>query len=191
MITCSSIAFEDFLGSSIVPQVMPPWYQDQLVKACMCAGSSSKLCVSWWLTGWVLTEVHRRSPGTQPGRQIWQIFPISGSLSRTLSTPWERRPMTCTLHSYKTKTQDKDTGTFWFWPFCSNHVGGRGTRIMIYITCYSSKRKGLNRKMGIWYRIQIPIYFAEKDHVHSLYTVHVQNNRSRGKMGGNFKPMFI
>ena len=25
MITCSSIAFEDFLGSSIAPQVMPPW----------------------------------------------------------------------------------------------------------------------------------------------------------------------
>ena len=40
-------------------------YQDRLVKACMCAGSSSKLCVSWWLTGWVLTEVHRRSPGRQ------------------------------------------------------------------------------------------------------------------------------
>ena len=26
MITRSSIAFEDFLGSSIVPQVMPPWF---------------------------------------------------------------------------------------------------------------------------------------------------------------------
>ena len=26
MITRSSIAFEDFLGSSIVPQVMPPWW---------------------------------------------------------------------------------------------------------------------------------------------------------------------
>ena len=25
MITRSSIAFEDFLGSSIAPQVMPPW----------------------------------------------------------------------------------------------------------------------------------------------------------------------
>ena len=27
MITRSSIAFEDFLGSSIAPQVMPPWYE--------------------------------------------------------------------------------------------------------------------------------------------------------------------
>ena len=26
MITRSSIAFEDFLGSSIAPQVMPPWW---------------------------------------------------------------------------------------------------------------------------------------------------------------------
>ena len=26
MITRSSIAFEDFLGSSIAPQVMPPWF---------------------------------------------------------------------------------------------------------------------------------------------------------------------
>ena len=27
MITRSSIAFEDFVGSSIAPQVMPPWYR--------------------------------------------------------------------------------------------------------------------------------------------------------------------
>ena len=91
------------------------------------------------------------------------------------------------MHSYKTKTQDKDPGTFWIRPFCSNHVGGTGTRILIYITCYSSIRKGLNRKMGIWYSIQIPIYFAEKDHVHSLYTVHVQNDRSRGNKEGKFQ----
>ena len=31
MITRSSIAFEDFLGSSVVPQVMPPW-------CALCAG---------------------------------------------------------------------------------------------------------------------------------------------------------
>ena len=32
MITPLSIAFEDFLGSSIAPQVMPPWCSDLILK---------------------------------------------------------------------------------------------------------------------------------------------------------------
>ena len=35
MITRSSIAFEDFLGSSIAPQVMPPWVQQDVTVADM------------------------------------------------------------------------------------------------------------------------------------------------------------
>ena len=36
MITRSSIAFEDFLGSSIAPQVMPPWLHPHVCKsACL------------------------------------------------------------------------------------------------------------------------------------------------------------
>ena len=153
---------------------------------CVLGLVQSYACPDDWLA-----ECSQEPTGAQAARhrgppKIWQIFPISGSLSRTLSTPWERRPMTCTLHSYKTKTQDKDTGTFWFWPFCSNHVGG--TRIMIYITCYSSKRKGLNRKMGIWYRIQIPIYFAKKMmFIHCiLYTFKHQSNRLGKTKKGKF-----
>ena len=40
MITRSSIAFEDFLGSSIAPQVMPPWLQDHYIRTHRSSSSS-------------------------------------------------------------------------------------------------------------------------------------------------------
>ena len=41
MITRSSIAFEDFLGSSIAPQVMPPWAMQAYLLPC------------WWVVWWL------------------------------------------------------------------------------------------------------------------------------------------
>ena len=149
---CRERTLNNYYGSHL--------YQDQLVKSCKCAGSSSKLCVFWWLTGWVLTEVQRRSPQEprQAGRppKIWQIFPISGSLSRTLSTPWERRPMTCT--ATKPRAKIKIQGHFDFDPFAQIMWGDMNhdilqmfpMRRLLTSSCYSSKRKGLNRKMGLW-----------------------------------------
>ena len=143
------------------------------------------------MTDWL--SAHRSSQeeptGAQAGRppKIWQIFPISGSLSRTLSTPWERRPMTCTLRSYKTKIQDKDTGTFWFWPFCSNHVGGGGQESWYILHAIPQKGKDLIAKWESGTVFKFPFILPKK----IMYTHCTLYNRSRGKMGGNFKPMFI
>ena len=159
---------------------------------CVLGVVQSYACPDDWLAecSQKFTGGAHRSPGRQAGTQRSdRSSPLVAACHAHCPLPGKGDPWHAHCTTTKPRPKIKIQGHFDFDPFAQIMWGG--TRIMIYITCYSSKRKGLNRKMGIWYSIQIPIYFAEKDRVHSLYTVHVQNNRSRGKMGGNFKPMFI